>query len=381
MQAVEVGVIGAGLSGCCLIARLRQCGYKKKVAVVEAGRGPGGRMATRQRRGDPVWRLDHGAPGFTLSENPTGALKELLASLKQSGSLKREPGQVLWLNKQGEIKTAEDLGKSQQEWWTGDPNTANICTKLLEQKSNDLQEIYGCRIRFIEHQGGTWTLRDESNEIIIKCQTLVLTGNLLAHPRSLAMLDWKDVPLRQAIPKGVDNDLDDALEILAQSRSDIRWNLMVDLGQCPSIERPVPRQIFLTDEAKTQWQVERIVLQEQTDGRIGMVVHGMDSGEIINPKTQPVLIEKQEKRLIELLPFLLKNLPGWNQTKAKIQSRGMMRWGASQPLDHPLPSRLQWCEKSKVGFCGDWIETQGFGMAEAAIRSSIMLANQLHKHH
>ena len=378
MQPVELGVIGAGVSGCSLIARLRQCGYKNKIAVVEAGRGPGGRMATRQKRGDPIWRLDHGAPGFTFSENPTGALKELLAPLKESGALKREQGKVLWLNKDAELKTAEDLGKSKQEWWKGDPYMANICRELI-QKTDNLKEIYGCRIRFIEKQEEAWILKDETNESIIKCQRLIFSGNLLAHPRSLAMLDWKDVPLRQAVPKGEDSDLDHALEILAQSRSDIRWNLMVDLGDCSAIERPVPRQIFLTDEAKAQWQIERLVLQEQTDGRIGVVVHGMDPGDLINPETQPVLMAEQEQRLIKLLPNLLQALPGWERAQAERRSHGMMRWGASQPLDHPLPSRLQWCNQSNVGFCGDWIDTQGFGTAEAAFRSAINLADQMMK--
>ena len=378
MQPVELGVIGAGVSGCSLIARLRQCGYENKIAVVEAGRGPGGRMATRQKRGDPIWRLDHGAPGFTFSENPTGALKDLLAPLKESGALKREQGKVLWLNKDAELKTAEDLGKSKQEWWKGDPYMANICRELI-QKTDNLREIYECRIRFIEKQEEAWILKDETNESIIKCQKLIFSGNLLAHPRSLAMLDWKDVPLRQAVPKGEDSDLDHALEILAQSRSDIRWNLMVDLGDCSAIERPVPRQIFLTDEAKAQWQIERLVLQVQTDGRIGVVVHGMDPGDLINPETQPVLMAEQEQRLIKLLPNLLQALPGWERAQAERRSHGMMRWGASQPLDHPLPSRLQWCNKSNVGFCGDWIDTQGFGTAEAAFRSAINLADQMMK--
>ena len=378
MEPVEIGVIGAGVSGCSLIARLRECGYKNKIAVVEAGRGPGGRMATRQKRGDPIWRLDHGAPGFTFSENPTGALKDLLAPLKESGALKREQGKVLWLNKDAELKTAEDLGKSKQEWWKGDPYMANICRELI-QKTDNLREIYGCRIRFIEKQEEAWILKDETNESIIKCQKLIFSGNLLAHPRSLAMLDWKDVPLRQAVPKGEDSDLDHALEILAQSRSDIRWNLMVDLGDCSAIERPVPRQIFLTDEAKAQWQIERLVLQEQTDGRIGVVVHGMDPGDLVNPETQPVLMAEQEQRLIKLLPNLLQALPGWERAQAERRSHGMMRWGASQPLDHPLPSRLQWCNKSNVGFCGDWIDTRGFGTAEAAFRSAINLADQMMK--
>ena len=338
-------------------------------------------MATRQRRGDPVWRLDHGAPGFTLSENATGALKQLLTPLKESGALKREQGTVLWLNKEAELKSPEDLGKSKQEWWKGDPYMDNICKQLIQQEPQNLRQIYGCRIRFIEKQEEAWILKSESNETIIKCQKLIFSGNLLAHPRSLAMLDWKDVPLRQAVPRGEDSDLDHALEILAQSRSDIRWNLMVDLGQCPTIERPVPRQIFLTDEAKVQWQIERLVLQEQTDGRLGVVVHGMDSGDLINPESQPVLMAEQEQRLIKLLPNLLKALPGWEKAQAELKSHGMMRWGASQPLDHPLPSRLQWCNKSNVGFCGDWIDTQGFGMAEAAFRSAINLADQMMKVH
>ena len=338
-------------------------------------------MATRQRRGDPVWRLDHGAPGFTLSENATGALKQLLTPLKESGALKREQGTVLWLNKEAELKSPEDLGKSKQEWWKGDPYMDNICKQLIQQEPQNLRQIYGCRIRFIEKQEEAWILKSESNETIIKCQKLIFSGNLLAHPRSLAMLDWKGVPLRQAVPRGEDSDLDHALEILAQSRSDIRWNLMVDLGQCPTIERPVPRQIFLTDEAKVQWQIERLVLQEQTDGRLGVVVHGMDSGDLINPESQPVLMAEQEQRLIKLLPNLLKALPGWEKAQAELKSHGMMRWGASQPLDHPLPSRLQWCNKSNVGFCGDWIDTQGFGMAEAAFRSAINLADQMMKVH
>ena len=380
MQPVEIGVIGAGASGCSLIARLRQCGCRNKIAVIEAGRGPGGRMATRQRRDDPIWHLDHGAPGFTLSEHPTGALKELLAPLKESGVLKREQGKVLWLNKEAELKTPEELGKSQQEWWKGDPYMANICKKLIP-KANNLEEIYKCRVRFVEKKEDIWILKNEANELIIKCQKLIFSGNLLAHPRSLAMLDWKDVPLRQAVPKGEDSDLDDVLEILSQSSSDIRWNLMVDLGECPTMERPMPRQIFLTDEAKAKWQIERLVLQEQTDGRIGVVVHGMDSGDLINPESQPVLMAEQEQRLIKLLPNLLKALPGWQHAQTELRSHGMMRWGAAQPLNHPLPIRLQWCKKSNVGFCGDWIDTQGFGMAEAAFRSAINLADQIMKVH
>ena len=68
MLDADLVVIGAGLSGCSLIARLRQLNWSGTIAIVEAGRGPGGRTATRRRRDRPQWRLDHGAPGFHLDD-------------------------------------------------------------------------------------------------------------------------------------------------------------------------------------------------------------------------------------------------------------------------------------------------------------------------
>ena len=65
---VDLAVIGAGLAGCSLVARLQQHGFGGSIAVVEAGRGPGGRTATRRSRQAEQWRLDHGAPGFNLTE-------------------------------------------------------------------------------------------------------------------------------------------------------------------------------------------------------------------------------------------------------------------------------------------------------------------------
>ena len=66
MTDADLIVIGAGLSGCALVARLRQLGWEGQIALVEAGRGPGGRSASRRRRDRTAWRLDHGAPGLSL---------------------------------------------------------------------------------------------------------------------------------------------------------------------------------------------------------------------------------------------------------------------------------------------------------------------------
>ena len=47
---VDLAVIGAGLAGTGLAASLRQRGYDGTILLLEAGRGPGGRAASRRRR-------------------------------------------------------------------------------------------------------------------------------------------------------------------------------------------------------------------------------------------------------------------------------------------------------------------------------------------
>ena len=137
----------------------------------------------------------------------------------------------------------------------------------------------------------------------------MLSGSLLAHPRSLKMLAWDDVPLRSAVAEGVDADLDAALRLLQHSQAEVRWNLMVDLGVLALNGEQLPAQIWLDNDAKTHWKVERLVLQPQSDGRWGLVVHGLDSGQAITPDSQGHLLAQEKQRLLELLPELLQALP------------------------------------------------------------------------
>ena len=90
-----------------------------------------------------------------------------------------------------------------------------------------------------------------------------------------------------------------------------------------------------------------------------------------------MLIAEQEKRLLEQLPDLVQAYPELQAGIRNATSQGVMRWGAAQPRNHPLPTRLQWCSQSRLGFCGDWIEGEGFGRAEGALHSAVTLAERL----
>ena len=57
--------------------------------------------------------------------------------------------------------------------------------------------------------------------------------------------------------------------------------------------------------------------------------------------------------------------------------RQLMRWGAAFPLHPGLPQPLQLCPASRVGFCGDYVEVEGFGRIEGALRSGESLAAAL----
>ena len=372
---VDLAVIGAGLAGCSLVARLQQHGFHGSIAVVEAGRGPGGRTATRRSRQAEQWRLDHGAPGFNLTEPVAKGVIDVLAPLRQSGILRREWGPILGMDDQGSLVEANRSDLLAGEWLRGFPTMARICEALLENTNTSVEVHFGQRIRWLQRNDQKWTLSDASGQWQLTAKQLVLSGNLLAHKRSLSMLAWPDVPLRQAVPPGRDPKLDQVISSLNTTTASIRWNLMLECNM-PSPEG-LPRQILLTPMAQERWGVERLVLHPQDNHGVGMVVHGLDAGEPIHPGNQEVLLKTQEQRLIQQLPEMLSAVPKLNQMVKTARSLGVMRWGAARPLNNPLPSQLQWCPESDIGFCGDWIDGEGFGRAQGALTSGTALADLL----
>ena len=377
---VDLAVIGAGLSGCSLIGRLQQLQSAFNIAVVEAGRGPGGRAASRRRRDLDGWLLDHGAPGFALSHSLSDGMDALLSPLISTGVLQQDKRPVLSLDVEAGLSAASNPEACPNGgWWHGLPCMARICEALIESVgSAQLSRQFETRVRWLERRHDHWLLENEDRSWSLRARRLVLSGTLLAHPRSLKMLAWDDVPLRSAVAEGVDVGLDAVLAELQRSQAEVRWNLMVDLGVLGLNSEDLPSQIWLNDAARKRWKVERLVLQPQSNGRWGLVVHGLDTGEAITPQSHGRLLAQEQKRLVSLLPELLQALPVVSAALKQATHLGVMRWGASRPLNHPLNPELQWCPTSAVGFCGDWIKGPGFGTAEGAIRSGVELAEQLH---
>ena len=194
--------------------------------VLEAGRGPGGRCATRRRRDDDSWRLDHGSPTLSFTQAPEGELAALLASLQRRDVIRPDDAPVVGVDHCGQQVPPPDHLLLNGPRWRGTPTMASVAEALLAQGGESVETLFGERITTLRHDGSVWHLSSDH-----QARALVLSGTLLAHPRSLAMLGWQHVPLREAVPVGVDPQLDAALQQIAGLDASVRWNLMLELPE------------------------------------------------------------------------------------------------------------------------------------------------------
>ncbi|WP_413440585.1 NAD(P)-binding protein [Synechococcus sp. MIT S1220] len=380
MRSVDLAVVGGGLAACSLVAQLQQRRFQGTIGLVEAGRGPGGRSSSRESRTAPGWRLDHGAPSFNLTEPPPDELRSLLNQMEREGYLIRDDQPIVGLNSAGRFTEAPQNAQLEGKRFRGQPSMASVCEGLLKMADPLLQTYYNKRICWLERDRNHWHLSTDDKAWTLAARRLVLSGNLLAHPRGKSLMRWDAIPLRAAVTKGFDPQLDDVLSCVSASSASIRWTCMIQLSntQRPEITTNWPGQIWLDEGAQNRWPVERLVLQPQQNGGLGLVIHGLQESEpCITPEGGGSPAEARERMFLDALPGLLACMPRGESLLKEARSWGVMRWGAAQPLDNPLPSSLQWCSSSAIGFCGDWIDTPGFGRAEGALRSAVNLAGTL----
>ena len=108
----ELAIVGAGVAGCALAAQLRRQGWSGSINLLEIGRGPGGRAATRRSRRDPALAINHGAPLFNITGSPPPAL---LAPLRQGDWIQPFTGVIQALDGEGRLIEAHGAGECASE--------------------------------------------------------------------------------------------------------------------------------------------------------------------------------------------------------------------------------------------------------------------------
>lgn len=376
-RGASLAVIGAGVAGCALTAGLRRGGWGGRIVLWEAGRGPGGRAATRRSRHDPGWHVDHGAPLFNLLESPE---PDLVAPLLEAGWIVpwREPAAVL--DSHGRLGPAEGDPLLRGRLYRGRRGMDDLGRGLLAlaaagEPAGSLDGRYGTLVRhLVARPGGGWRLSDAAGAVQGEADWLVLSGTLLAHPRARQRFGWPQVPLQQAAAGLGDPDLEAALAAIASMAMDARTNLMLTIEPAAAgrwLALPF-RLLGFDGPAQRRWGLRRLSIQPLADGRCVVVAHGL----LAEPDDASAITALGTAVGAALAPWLGER-PGGGEALAGVERRQLMRWGAAFPVSGSLPAEAMVCPRSRVAFCGDFIAGPGFGRIEGALRSAQALAGRL----
>jgi hypothetical protein len=209
------------------------------------------------------------------------------------------------------------------------------------------------------------------------------------------LLNWPEVPLQQALrlgPGAADPRLDHALAAIASLRSEARSNLLlVASGANAAAWEALPFRLLEFDAAASQrWGLQRVSVQPFAPGRCALVAHSTatfaaEHLSVYGSRSSIATLlgipprPEQEAAVVDALSeALAAALAGWlRPDQLAGADRQLMRWGAAFPLHPGLPAPLQLCPASRVGFCGDYVEVEGFGRIEGALRSGESLAAAL----
>ncbi len=373
-------IIGGGISACVFASRYLKSNITKKVALIEIGRGLGGRSSTRISKRFKGWRLNHGAPNFNISNSKNNLLlKNYIDELVENKFIKIDDSEIFILNKYSNLETIKKSEFSLGVNYLSLDSMSQLSQKIIE--SNNLKGkidfYFETLIVDLKFDNDEWILISKNGDKF-KSKYLICTTNLLLHKRSLKILNIKQIPFRKAFPIKKDKKIDLLLKFLDKQSFITRLTFLIYTQENYSYKdfySKKQRYFYLKNNLENKYKFERIIFQRQDNHKLGIVVHTKNIDFIdsyINVKDEEVFKQKiitnfnnlfEDNLLVNKLTF-----------KEKIS---IMKWRASQPSGIGVPLSLQFIKKYRIGFCGDWFEGEGFGRIEGSILSALILEKKL----
>ncbi len=373
-------IIGGGISACVFASRYLKSNITKKVALIEIGRGLGGRSSTRISKRFKGWRLNHGAPNFNISNSKNNLLlKNYIDELVKNKFIKIDDSEIFFLNKHPYLEAIKKSEFSLGVNYLALDSMSQLSKKIIE--SNNLKGkidfYFETLIVDLKFDNDEWILISKNGDKF-KSKYLICTTNLLLHKRSLKILNIKQIPFRKAIPIKKDKKIDLLLKFLDKQSFIPRLTFLIYTHENYSYKdfySKKQRYFYLKNNLENKYKFERIIFQRQDNHKLGIVVHTKNIDFIdsyINAKDEEVFKQKIITNFNELFEDnLLVNKLTFNE---KIS---IMKWRASQPSGVGVPLSLQFNRKYRIGFCGDWFEGEGFGRIEGSILSALILEKKL----
>ncbi len=375
----DLVVIGGGISSSTFIANILKQGFKGKIAVVEAGRGLGGRCSTRYLRNDKKLALNHGCPCFNIKNHLKNSdLEDFIKELTNENLIKSLDNAFFELDENYRISE-----KSNNEFYLGDVYTSTTnMSKFVENiiklynPKDQIDFYFQTLINKLYFKSGLWNLLSNNNKEITG-KFLVCSSNLLLHKRSLEILNVKEIPLREAINKNNSNKIDEIIKFTNKQEYIKRINFLIFTKKIFNLEGVFNKEIIhfiFNHKSQKDCGFERIIFQKQFDNSLGIVIHTRSMGAILK-KYEREDMEIHNQYVSNILnTFLINNNITFKDILFDDISR--MNWRASQPIGEAIPERLQLCNEYNLGFCGDWFQLKGFGSVVGAILSGLNLSRK-----
>ena len=378
----DLVVIGGGISSSTFIANILKQGFKGKIAVVEAGRGVGGRCSTRYRYGDKKFAINHGCPNFNIKNFQKDIyLDNFIKELLDKDLIKSLDNSYFELDNDYNFSKKYENDFYLGNVYTSTTNMSSLIENIIHlYNSQDQIDFYFENLIVkLDFKSELWNIFSSKNKKIIG-KFLVCSSNLLLHKRSLEILNVREIPLREAICKKNNIKIDEIIKIVNDQEYIKRTNFLMFTKKNYKLEGLFNKEIIhfvFYNNLQKDFGFERIIFQRQFDNSLGIVIHTRDMDDVINNYEQENREILYQHITDKLNTFLIRNHITFKDILLDDISK--MNWRASQPIGVGVPERLQLCEGYNIGFCGDWIQLEGYGKVAGAILSGLKLSKKFIK--
>ena len=372
-------IIGGGISA-CVFASKYGIHNNSKIALVEVGRGLGGRSSTRISNRFRGWNLNHGAPNFNISNSKNNVLlNSYIDELLENKFIKIDDSELVSLYEGSNLKQIKESEFSSGLNYHSLFSMSQLSQKIIELNnlSRKIDFYFETLIVDLKFNNDKWTLTSKNGDKF-KSKYLICSTNLLVHKRSLKILNTNQIPLRKAIPKNKDKKLDMLLKFSEKQTFVPRLTFLIYTNEnyCyKDFYSKKNRFFYLMNDLENKYGFERIVFQLQDNNKLGIVVHSKNM-EFFNSYVNSKDEEYFKKKIFENFNALFEGNSSVNQLTCD-EEISIMKWRASQPSGFKVPLSLQLIKNYRIGFCGDWFDVEGFARIEGSILSALILAEKI----
>ena len=369
-------IIGGGISACVFASQYLRNNTTQKIALIEVGRGLGGRSSTRISKRFKGWRLNHGAPNFNICNSKNDLLlKSYIDELLENKLIKIDDSEIVSLDEEANLETIKNSefnsGINYHSLFSMSQLSENIIE--LNNLRGNIDFYFETLIVDLEFYNDEWKLTSKDGDKF-KSNYLVCSTNLLSHKRSLKILKVDQIPLRKAIPKNKDKKIDMLLNFLDKQSFIPRLTFLIYTNENYNFKDLYSKKyrcFYLKKSLENKYKIERVIFQSLDNNKLGIVLHSKNIDFInsyINTKDENLFKQK----IFSNFNRLFSNNASVNQLTCN-EEISIMKWRASQPSGCAVPLSLQFSRKYRIGFCGDWFEGEGFARIEGSILSALKL--------